>query len=173
MKETDFSRVRAFVFDVDGVFALPEFYLHPSGDFMRSMNTKDGYAVQHTVKEGFPLGIISGGKSQAVKQRFQGLGVTDIYLGSVNKMEDFDDFLFKYDLKTEEILYMGDDVPDFEVMMRVGLPTCPADAIEEIKAISSYISPYKGGKGCVRDVLEKTLKAQGKWVVDPGSPYKQ
>ncbi len=160
----DLTKVKAFAFDVDGVFASSKVILHPSGDLMRTMNIKDGYAVFYTIKRDYLICIISGGTSESVRARFQKLGVTDIYLGSRNKADDFRDFLFKYDLKAENVLYMGDDLPDYEVMQMVGIPTCPSDAVEEIKSISSYISDKAGGEGCVRDVIEQVLRLQGKWM---------
>jgi len=156
--------VKAFAFDVDGVLSKPEVILHPSGDLMRSMNTKDGYALQYAVKRGYPIAIITGGTSESVALRFKGLGITDIYLGSYFKTDNLSDFLFKYDLKLEEVLYMGDDLPDYEVMKQVGVPCCPADAVEEIKSTAHYISPYSGGKGCVRDVIEQVLRLHGRWM---------
>ena len=159
----EMTNIKAFVFDVDGVFTNSFAYLHPSGDLMRSMNTKDGYAVRCAVDTGYPVAIISGGKSESVRNRFQGLGVTDIYLGTSDKVEDFEDFMCKYSLKPDEILYMGDDMPDYLVMKQVGFPTCPTDAVEEIKSISKYISPYDGGCGCVRDVIEQVMRVQDNW----------
>ena len=156
--------VKAFVFDVDGVLSSPKVLLHPSGDLMRTMNTKDGYALQYAVKRGYPIGIITGGKTESVAVRFRGLGITDIYLGSSYKLDDFKDFLFKYDLKPEDILYMGDDLPDYEVMTKVGMSCCPSDAVEEIKSVAHYISPFAGGKGCVRDVIEQVLRLHGRWM---------
>lgn len=158
------GKVRAFAFDVDGVLASPEVYLHPGGELMRSMNTKDGYALQHAVKRGYPVAIITGGKTGSVGERFRGLGITDIYLGSAFKLEDFNDFLVKYDLPAEHVLYMGDDLPDYEVMQKAGVGCCPADAVEEIKNIALYISPYTGGHGCARDVIEQVLKLHGRWL---------
>ena len=160
----DLKNVKAFVFDVDGVFTNSNIYLHPSGELMRSMNIKDGYAIQYAIKKGYPVAIITGGNSESVRERFVNLGVTDIYLKSHSKLDDFEDFLFKYDLSADEILYMGDDIPDYHVMTKVGLPTCPANAAEEIKEISRYISDRNGGEGCVRDVIEQVLKLQGKWL---------
>jgi len=154
--------VNSFVFDVDGVFS-PYMILHPDGELMRLMNIKDGYAVNQAIKMGYVIAIISGGKSESVRSRFQGLGVTDIYLGSQDKLDDFKDFYMKYDIKPENVLYMGDDIPDYEVMKNVGVPTCPADSAEEIKSVSLYISDKKGGEGCVRDVIEQVMRAQGKW----------
>lgn len=156
--------VKAFVFDVDGVLSSPLVYLHPTGDLMRSMNTKDGYALQYAVKRGYPIGIITGGNTESVAKRFKGLGITDIYLGSSCKLEDFKDFLFKYDLEPGDVLYMGDDLPDYEVMTRVGVPCCPSDAVEEIKSVAHYISPCAGGQGCARDVIEQVLRLQGRWM---------
>ena len=158
------TKVKAFVFDVDGVFASSKVILHPSGDLMRTMNIKDGYAVFYAIKKDYIICIISGGTSESVKTRFQKLGVADVYLGSNNKVNDFHDFISKYDLKPENILYMGDDLPDFEVMKMVGVPACPSDAVEEIKAISAYISDKPGGDGCARDVIEQVLRLQGKWM---------
>lgn len=158
--------IKAFCFDVDGVFTNGSVYLHPQGEMMRVTNIKDGYAVQYAIKHEIPIALISGGKSEAVRERFKLLGVTDIYLGAHYKMECFEDFLFKYSLSAQHILYMGDDIPDYEVMKQAGLPTCPADAAEEIKEISLYISDKKGGEGCVRDVIEQVLKVQGKWLTN-------
>lgn len=157
------GQVKAFVFDVDGVFTDGTIILHPSGELLRTSNTRDGYAVHVAVERGFPVAIISGGKSESVRQRFQGLGVTAIYLGVNDKLEALNDFRFKYGLELSDILYMGDDLPDYEAMQRVGIPTCPRDAAPEIKQISLYISSFDGGKGCVRDVIEQVLRLNGKW----------
>jgi len=158
------QHIKAFIFDVDGVFTDGTLYLFREGEFLRAVNIKDGYALQHAVKQGYYIGVISGGKSEAVRERFKRLGVTDIYLGVSDKVEAFKDFYYKYDISPQEVLYMGDDIPDLEVMTQVGMATCPADAVEEIKQVASYISAYPGGKGCVRDVLEQVLKLQGKWL---------
>ena len=160
----ELKNVRAFAFDVDGVLAMPEVYLHPSGELMRSMNTKDGYALQYAVRRGYPVGIITGGPSEKVGMRFRGLGITDIYLGSSHKPDNFRDFIGKYGFGAEQVLYMGDDLPDFELMQMVGVSCCPADAVEEIKATADYISPFAGGRGCVRDVIEQVLRLQGRWM---------
>ncbi|MCF8380636.1 MAG: HAD-IIIA family hydrolase [Bacteroidales bacterium] len=160
----DLKKVKAFVFDVDGVFSNSKVVLHPSGDLMRTMNVKDGFACFYLVKKGFPIAIITGGDSESVRIRFEKLGITDIYMKSTDKLTDFNDFLNKYNLKPEDILYMGDDLPDYPVMKRVGFPTCPSDAVEEIKAISSYISDKNGGEGCVRDVIEQVMRLNGEWL---------
>jgi 3-deoxy-D-manno-octulosonate 8-phosphate phosphatase (KDO 8-P phosphatase) len=155
--------VKAFAFDVDGVFSH-NVLVHPSGELLRSMNIKDGFAVQYAVKKGYPIAIITGGNSESVRIRFENLGLTDIYMKSQNKIVDFMDFLLRYELKPEEVLYMGDDLPDYEIMSKVGVPTCPADAVEEIKGLASYISYKTAGEGCVRDVIEQVLRVQDKWM---------
>jgi 3-deoxy-D-manno-octulosonate 8-phosphate phosphatase (KDO 8-P phosphatase) len=160
----ELSSVKAFVFDVDGVLSNAKIHLHPEHHLMRTMNIKDGYAIQYAIRKGYPIGIITGGNSSAVERRFRNIGVTDIYLKSKNKQQDLSDFLLKHDLKPENILYMGDDLPDYLVMQEVGFPTCPSDAVEEIKSISIYISDKAGGEGCVRDVIEQVLRLQGKWM---------
>lgn len=158
--------VKAFAFDVDGVFTDGTVLIHPSGELLRTSNTRDGYAVHKAIQQGFPVAIISGGKSESVRERFKTIGVTDIYLGTTDKVEALEDFRYKYGFELSEILYMGDDLPDYEVMQRVGFPTCPSDAATEIIGISSYISSYGGGKGCVRDVIEQVLKLKGVWLID-------
>lgn len=160
----DLSRIRAFAFDVDGVLSANTIPLHPNGEPCRTVNIKDGYALQLAVREGYEVAIITGGRTEAIRKRFEGLGVQHIYMGASLKIEQFTEWLALTGLKNEEILYMGDDIPDYNVMCQVGLPCCPADAVPEIKAISAYISPYKGGYGCGRDVIEQVLKAQGKWL---------
>lgn len=161
-------KVDAFIFDVDGVLTDGSVTLLPDGDQIRSMNIKDGYALQLAAKKGYKIGIISGGRSEAVRKRLNGLGIYDVYLGADTKKEAFDEFILTYSLTTDNILYMGDDIPDWECMQRVGIPTCPADSAPEIKNISIYVSPIPGGKGCVRDVIEQVMKVQGKW--EPGKP---
>ena len=160
------SQVKAFVFDVDGVFSRPEVLLHPGGEMMRTMNIKDGYIVQYAIKKGYPIAIITGGFSESVNERFRKLGLTDIYARSTDKKNDLEDFIFKYHLSPENILYMGDDIPDIDSLIYVGVPCCPSDAAEEVKAVCKYISDKKGGEGCVRDVMEQTLKLHGQWM-DP------
>jgi 3-deoxy-D-manno-octulosonate 8-phosphate phosphatase (KDO 8-P phosphatase) len=160
----ELRKVEAFAFDVDGVLSNQTMPLHPGGEPMRTVNIKDGYALQLAVKKGYPIAIITGGKTDAVKKRFESLGITDIYLGSYIKKENFEDFIYKYDLDPENVLYMGDDLPDYEVMKMVGFPTCPADAVTEIKQISKYISNLNGGEGCVRDIIEQVLRLHNKWM---------
>ena len=162
----DLMKVKAFAFDVDGVFTDGSVFLFPEGEFLRAMNIKDGYAVQYAVKQGYPIAVITGGNSDIIKKRFTYLGVTDIYLKSSNKFNDYEDFRYSHHLEHENVLFMGDDLPDFEIMKKVGVPTCPADAVEEIKHISCYISDKKGGNGCVRDVIEQVLRLHNKWMVE-------
>jgi 3-deoxy-D-manno-octulosonate 8-phosphate phosphatase (KDO 8-P phosphatase) len=165
--------VKAFAFDVDGVFTDGTVIIHPSGELLRTSNTRDGYAVYKAIEQGFPVAIISGGTSESVRERFKAIGVTDIYLGVSFKVDALEDFRFKYGLQHDEILYMGDDLPDFEVMQRVGFPTCPSDAAPEIIGISVYISNFTGGKGCVRDVIEQVLKLKGVWLLDKNFKQKE
>jgi 3-deoxy-D-manno-octulosonate 8-phosphate phosphatase (KDO 8-P phosphatase) len=158
------QNIKAFAFDVDGVFTDGQVYLFPDKEFVRAVNIKDGYAVQHCIKMGLPLAIISGGASEEVRKRFKNLGVTDIYMKSSNKWDDYEDFRIKYGFEHDEIVYMGDDIPDLPVMQRVGIATCPSDAAHEIREVSVYISDKPGGKGCVRDIIEQVLRAQDKWL---------
>jgi 3-deoxy-D-manno-octulosonate 8-phosphate phosphatase (KDO 8-P phosphatase) len=156
--------ITTFLFDVDGVFTDGVVWLMANGEQVRTANVKDGYAVQLAVKKGFRIVIISGGNSEAVRLRFQGLGVTDVFLSSHDKWEVYEGYMEKHNLKPEEILYMGDDIVDYQVLKAVGVSTCPYDAAEEIREMVDYVSPKSGGKGCVRDVIEQTLKVQGKWM---------
>jgi 3-deoxy-D-manno-octulosonate 8-phosphate phosphatase (KDO 8-P phosphatase) len=158
--------VKAFAFDVDGVFTNGTVLLLPGGEYIRMMNIKDGYAIQHAVKMGYPIAIISGGYSKMVRKRFEYLGVKDIFMKSGNKIPAFRTFCERHKLHAEEVLYMGDDLPDFEVMKQAGFSACPADAAIEIKEISAYISFQKGGEGCVRDIVEQVLRLHNKWMND-------
>lgn len=162
----DLSQIKAFIFDVDGVLSPNTIPVHPSGEPLRMANVKDGYALQLALKHGYTVAIITGCDSESVCHRFQKLGIPYVYMCAQVKKEPFADFLKQTGLQPEEILYMGDDIPDFDVMKQVGLPTCPSDAVSEIKAISAYISPCNGGCGCVRDVIEQVLKARGDWMSD-------
>ena len=159
-----FKQVRAFVFDVDGVLTNNEVIVTEDGALVRKMHIRDGYAIKAAVRAGYPIAIITGGKSEGVKKRFTDLGVKDIYLGKTDKMDAFDEFVHLYDLNPTEILYMGDDLPDYPVMRRVGCPVCPADAAQELFPIAVYVSPYAGGQGCVRDVVQQVMALQGEWT---------
>lgn len=164
MFKEELQKIKALVFDVDGVLSANCIPLHPSGEPMRMINIKDGYAIQLAVKRGYRLAIITGGKTESIRKRFEGLGIEDVYMAASYKMAQFEDFLQKRELKASEVLYMGDDIPDYEVMKICGFPCCPADAAPEIKAISLYISPVNGGYGCGRDVIEQVMKANGDWL---------
>ena len=162
----DLKKIKAMVFDVDGVLSSNKIPLSVDGDPMRTVNIKDGYALQLAVKKGFEVGIITGAYTEAVKIRYERLGIKHIYMRSDIKLKDYENFLMINCLKDEEVIYCGDDVPDYEVMLRVGLPVAPADAAPEIKNIAKYISPANGGDGVARDVIEQTMKVQGLWMND-------
>ena len=158
------NQITTFVFDVDGVLTDGSLQVSTTGELLRTMNTKDGYAMKMALKAGFTVCIISGGKNEGVRERLRGLGITDIYLGVDDKVEQMDEFFDIYSIKPEQVLYMGDDIPDYYPMKLVGLPCCPQDAVPELKEISLYVSHKNGGEGCVRDVIEQVMKVQGKWM---------
>ena len=133
------------------------------GNPIRTVNIKDGYAMQLAVKCGLRLAIITGAKVESIRKRYEGLGLTDIYIACSRKIQTYEEYKQKYGLTDEEIMYVGDDIPDYEIMRLCGCPCCPADACQEIKAISTYISPVNGGQGVGRDIIEQILKVQGKW----------
>lgn len=160
----DLTKIKAFCFDVDGVLSGNIVLLFEDEQPHRTANIKDGYALHHAARLGYPMAIITGGKSPAVRQRYEGLGLKDVYDGVGVKIDVFHAWLRKYNLKPEEVIYMGDDVPDYEIMQACGCPCCPADAAPEIRDISVYVSHRAGGEGCVRDVVEQVLRAQGKWM---------
>lgn len=160
------TRIKTFLFDVDGVLTNGQVLLLENGEFVRNMNSKDGYALQLAVKKGYRIGIITGGKSQAVKNALEGLGIKDIFLSQYDKLQCYKDYINEHDLKEEEIVFMGDDLPDYEVMKRVGIAACPYNAAHEIKEISIYISNRNGGEACVRDIIEQVMRSQGTWVID-------
>ena len=162
----DLTKIKALAFVVDGLLSAETIVLHPNGEPMRTVNIKDGYALQLAVKMGLHVAIITGGKTEAVRKRYEGLGIPDVYLGCSVKIKTYDDFLNKYGLKDEEVLYMGDDIPDYEIMKRCGCPCAPSDAAPEIKELSVYISHHKGGHGCGRDIVEQVLRAKGLWLKD-------
>lgn len=157
--------ITTFIFDVDGVFTDGSLILVP-GEMARIMNVKDGYAVQLAVKNGLRIAVITGGSSEIVKKRLEGLGISEVHLRSHDKLEVYNDYLKRHNLSNEEVCYMGDDIPDFPVMQRAGLAVAPNDACEEIKSVSHYISDKKGGKGCVRDILEQAMKIKELWLSD-------
>lgn len=155
--------ITTFIFDVDGVLTDGTVHVAADGEMLRNMNIKDGFAMKAAIESGYNVCIISGGKNEGVRARLRNLGVTDIYLGSPDKVETFKEYIDIYGIKAEQVLYMGDDIPDYHVMKLVGLPSCPQDSVAEIKSISEYISHKNGGKGAVRDVIEQVMKVQGKW----------
>lgn len=156
-------KINTFIFDVDGVLTNGMLTIMPNGELVRHMNVKDGYAMKNALNKGYRVCIISGGTNEGVRKRLAALGIEDIYLGAHNKIEQYKELVKKYDLKAENVLYMGDDVPDFPVMELVGMPACPNDAVQEIQQVAKYISYKKGGEGCVRDVIEQVLRVQNKW----------
>ena len=156
-------QITTFIFDVDGVLTDGTVTVFPNGELIRKMNTKDGFALKTAVDMGYNVCIITGGSNASVKSRLEGLGIKDIYLGAHNKIEQMNQYIDIHNLSLENILFMGDDIPDYPPMAIVGLPTCPKDAVPEIQNISKYISQKRGGKGCVRDVIEQVLKVKDKW----------
>jgi 3-deoxy-D-manno-octulosonate 8-phosphate phosphatase (KDO 8-P phosphatase) len=155
--------ITTFIFDVDGVLTDGTVTVTTSGEMLRRMNIKDGYAIKTAVDNGYNICIISGGSNEGVRLRLQGLGIKDIYLGISNKIKTLDDYLSNNNIINNHAIYMGDDIPDLQVMQMVGLPCCPQDAAPEIKAVSDYVSHKNGGKGAVRDIIEQVMKVQGKW----------
>ena len=162
----DLKIIKGFVFDVDGVLSSSKVFIIEDGELMRSSNVKDGYAIQLALKKGFQVGIITGGFSIDVMNRYAKLGVKYRYKCSADKLKDYKHFLKKTHLKDKQVMYCGDDIPDYEVMKKVGLPVAPADAAPEIINIAKYVSPFNGGNGVVRDIIEQTLQAQGLWMDD-------
>ncbi len=157
------NQITAFVFDVDGVFTDGSLLITSEGHLLRKMSVKDGYAVKTAIQKGYRVCIITGGSDEGVRLRLKGLGVNDIYLGAHLKEKPLDEFLGRYAINAQNVLYMGDDMPDIPPMVKVGLPTCPQDAVQEVKAVSKYVSHKNGGHGCVRDVIEQVLKVRGDW----------
>ena len=162
----DLSKIRAIIFDIDGVLSSETINLSAEGIPLRTVNIKDGYAIQLAMKLGLRVVILTGANVPSVRVRYEGLGVEDIYLGCGVKIKTYEEFLQKYGLSDEEVMYMGDDIPDLEIMRRVGCPVCPKDACPEIKEVSCYVSDRIGGHGFGRDVIEQVLRAQGKWVMN-------
>ena len=155
--------ITTFIFDVDGVLTDGSVHITPTGEMLRTMNIRDGFAMKAAIESGYNVCIISGGSNEGVRTRLRNLGITDIYMATPDKVETFEEYCELYTISPEHVLYMGDDIPDFHVMQLVGLPTCPQDSSPEIKGISNYISHKNGGKGAARDVIEQVMKVQGKW----------
>lgn len=159
------NKINTFIFDVDGVLTNGDVMLY-NNEVIRTLNSRDSYAIQFAVKTGYNVFIITGGSSIEVKNRLEDLGVKEVYLSSNNKLSTYKGLLEKYGIENEAVLYMGDDIPDYEVMSAVGVAACPQDAASEIKHISDYQSPFNGGRFCVRDVIEQTLRVQNKWFTE-------
>jgi 3-deoxy-D-manno-octulosonate 8-phosphate phosphatase (KDO 8-P phosphatase) len=160
----DLVNVKAFIFDIDGVLSAQTIALNAFGIPNRTVNLRDGYAIQLAVRKGYNICVISGSSSKEYRKRLKLLGVKDIYLNSKSKLEHFNSFLKRYNLRKSDVLFMGDDIPDYEVMKEAGLPVCPSDADSEIRQVASYVSDKKGGEGCVRDVIEQVLRLHNKWM---------
>lgn len=156
--------ITTFIFDVDGVLTDSSVHITTAGEMLRTMNIRDGYAMKAAIESGYNVCIISGGSNEGVRVRLRNLGITDIHLAASDKVETFKEYINLYNIQTSQVLYMGDDIPDYHVMQLVGLPTCPQDSVAEIKNISKYVSHKDGGKGAVRDVIEQVMKTQGKWL---------
>jgi 3-deoxy-D-manno-octulosonate 8-phosphate phosphatase (KDO 8-P phosphatase) len=165
-----FKAVTTFVFDVDGVLTDGTLTILPGGIMARKMNVKDGYALQLAIKKGYDIVVISGGASEEVADRLNKLGVSDVFMKVTDKANVLESYLQKKGLRWDEVLFMGDDIPDLLAMKKVGIACCPADAVQEIKEISAYISPLPGGSGCGRDVIEKVLKMRRNWNEDSHIP---
>jgi 3-deoxy-D-manno-octulosonate 8-phosphate phosphatase (KDO 8-P phosphatase) len=160
----DLAKVKAFVFDIDGVLSLQTINLNSFGVPNRTVNLRDGYAIQLAVRKGYHIGIISGSNSREYLKRLKQLGVRDVYLNSRSKIEHFNAFLKKHNIRESDVMFMGDDIPDYKVMKAAGVPVCPSDADSEIKQVASYVSDKKGGEGCVRDVIEQVLRLHNNWM---------
>jgi len=163
-----FAKITTFVFDMDGVLTDGSLWIFSDEQYIRRMNIKDGFALQLAIKQGYRVVVITGSRSEPAKQRLNSLGVSDFFQRVEDKKEHLLSYMKRHQIKQEEVLYMGDDIPDAEVMQIAGIASCPADAVSEIRKIAHYISPEKGGKGCVRDVIEKTLKINGHWQTNTG-----
>lgn len=160
------NRIDTFIFDVDGVLTNGMVHVTPEGEILRIMNIRDGFALKAAVESGYNVCIISGGKNEGVRKRLENLGIKHIYLGSPDKVATFHQYIQENNINPQNVLYMGDDIPDYNVMQLVALPTCPVDAVAEIKNICRYVSHKKGGEGAGRDVIEQTMKVQGKWNLE-------
>ena len=169
--KTDLRNIKSFVFDVDGVLTNGNLYIFPDGKLIRKMNARDGYALKIAIKQGYQIGIITGGREKEIQLRLEKLGVNEVFLNSHDKLPKLKEFIKKYNLKKEEVLYMGDDIPDIEPLKYVGVSCCPNDAAYDVKTICDYISHNNGGEGCVREIIEQTLKVSNKWNLDGTIKY--
>lgn len=164
-------KITTLLFDMDGVFTDGIVWLMPDGEQVRTANVKDGYVIQLAVKKGFRVAVFTGGSSDAVRRRFEGLGVQDVFLGCNDKLKVYQSYMEQHGFQHEEAMYMADDIVDIPVLKQVGVSTCPADAAEEVRALCDYVSHKPGGKGCVRDIVEQTLKVQGLWMDKDGMEW--
>lgn len=166
----DLSGIKAFAFDIDGVATDGGVFCNSDGDLLRTYDAKDGFAIRMAIMNGYPVGIITGGSSESIRKRMATSGVKpeDVFLHSRRKIDDLNQFCARYGLSPKEVMYFGDDVPDIECMLSSGCGVCPSDAVEEVKSIASWVSAYPGGKGCLRNAIETTLRSQGKWDFDAG-----
>ncbi len=160
----ELKKIKAIVFDVDGVLSLNTIAMDNEGVPVRTMNIKDGYAIQLAVKLGLKIALMTGGRNEEIRKRYAYLGVQDVFLNCKVKLNTWDTYLKENNLQTDEVIYVGDDIPDYEIMQRAGCPCCPKDACADIKALSTYISDCNGGMGVARDIIEQVLRAQGKWL---------
>ena len=167
-----FGSITTFVFDVDGVLTDGTLFVFENGEQVRRMNIKDGYALQLAIKKGYRVAIFSGSVSEAVVKRLNKLGVMDVFMDVKDKKSRIQEYMLQHQISAEEMLFMGDDIPDYSIMKEVALPCAPSDAVPEIKQIAKYISPSPGGQGCVRDVIEKVLKLRDHWDLDVTVPSK-
>lgn len=159
------NKIRCILFDIDGVVTDGKIMILESGEVIRNMNSKDGYALHLAVQKGYRLGVISGGNNLGVKQLLARTGITDVFINAHDKLAVYENYILENKLKEEEILFVGDDLPDHGIMSRVGVAVCPNDAAVEIKEICHYVSPKKGGEGCMRDILEQVMRVQGNWEI--------
>ena len=164
----DLLKIKAFAYDIDGVATDGSILCIPGGDLLRVYDAKDSFAVRMATMNGYPVAVITGGSSLSIRERMvtTGLKPEDVFLHCRNKMDEFRQFCERYDLQPEDVMYFGDDIPDIEVIRACGCGVCPSDAVEEVKAAADYVSPFPGGKGCLRDTIEKVMRAQGRWVFD-------
>ena len=166
----NFKSITTFIFDIDGVLTDGALYVFDSGEQVRCMNIKDGYALQLAIKKGYRIAAFSGSESPAVTRRLAKLGITEVFMKVENKLQSIEQYLQLHKVKWKDVLFMGDDIPDLEVMQKAGMGCAPADGVHEVLEIARYISPFNGGKGCVRDVIEKVLRLNAHWTNDVSVP---
>lgn len=166
----DFKSITTFLFDIDGVLTDGLLYVFDSGEQVRCMNIKDGYALQLAVKAGYRVAAFSGSESPAIIKRLARLGIEDVFMKVENKLRAIEKYLQQHQVQWKQVLFMGDDIPDTEVILKAGVGCAPADAVHEVLEIARYISPFNGGRGCVRDVIEKVLRLNGHWTLDVRIP---